>query len=153
MALIQATPVRLALLDANGSKLKTLFLPIPDWDGIHLDWEERGKTWDLDDGGEVSRIVGFLPVLRLRWSHYDERPGMGYPIGTGDGQRPTLEDLLWFLSQPSGRIRISPGLNAGAFTVNRTQHRGIGKRGLFYTGLEVTFRGRHAQPTQQLEVF
>lgn len=151
--LLQVGPIRLALLDAAGAKIKTLYLPAPASDGLNLEWEEKGTTWDLDDGGEMSRIIGFLPVLKVQWRTYDERPGRGYAIGTGNGQRPTLEDLLWFFSQPSGRIRVSPGLSAGGFTVDRCKVRGIGKKAAWYTGVEVTFRGRHAFATETLEVF
>lgn len=151
--LLQAAPVRLALLDATGVKLKTLYLPMPDLDGFDLSWDERGRTWDLDDGGELTRVKGFLPVLKVRWSAYDDRLGRGYTIGTGDGQRPTLEDLLWFLSQPSGRLRVSPGLASGGFTVNRARPKGIGYKAGYYTGIEVTFRGRTALPSMGLEVF
>lgn len=152
MPLLQTGPIRLALLDASGTKLKTLYLPAPDKDGLGLEWAERGKTWDLDNGGQMSRLVGFLPILKVRWGAYDERPGQ-YAIGLNDGNRPGLEDLLWLLSQPSGRIRVSPGLSAGGFTVDRPQVKPIGRKGTIYTGLEVTFRGRTAQPSMALEVF
>lgn len=152
MALMQLGYLRLALLDAQGSKLKTLILPPPDKNGFELDWEFKGNTFELDNGDEITRALGYLPVLTVRWAAYDERPGQ-YSVGLLDGQKPSLEALLDLLSQPTGRLRISPGLSAGGFTVDRAIVKPIGRKGLIYTGLELTFRGRHVQPTRALEVF
>ncbi len=153
MSLLQASPLRLAVLDASGAKLKTLILPTPVEGGLELEWVDKLHTWELDDGGELTRTLGYLPQLTVKWTYYDERPAGRYPLGTDNGQRPSLEDLLVILSQPSGRLRVSPGLSAGGFTVDRCQVKPIGRRGLVYSGVQVVFRGRYARPTRSLEAF
>lgn len=151
--LLQPGPLRLALLDANGAKLKTLYLPTPDMGGLEIDWDEKSHTWELDTGDELTRKLGYLPVLTCKWSGYNEAPGGRYPLGTLNGQRPSLEDLLVLLSEPTGRLRVSPGLASGGFTVNRVTVKPIGRRGAIYTGLQVVFRGRYVRPVRDLEVF
>jgi hypothetical protein len=150
---LQTGVIRLALLNTDGTKAKTLLLPPPTPGGVDLEWARKATTKELLDGSERTRLRGYLPVLTCKWPAYDDRTGQGVVIGTADGQRPALEDLLWFLSQPTGKIRVSPGTAAGGFTVDSIQVQPLGKKGPFYTGLQVVFRGRDALPTMTLGVF
>lgn len=154
MSVLQTGVIRLAYLASpGGAKVKTFYLPPPSRGMPTVDWEDDADTVRLVGGGRRTRRDGYVPVLAVRWNVYDDRAGQGYAIGTADGQRPALDDLLWYLSQPSGMLRVSPGLTAGGFTVDRVEVKPVGKRGEFYTGLEVTFRGRDAMVTRTLEAF
>ncbi len=148
--LMQVGPIRLALLASiGGAKVKTLILPAPSQDGKELEWAEKASTQELIDGSERTRRLGYLPVLTCKWTAYDDRG----PLGTGDGQRPGLEDLLVLLSQPTGMLKVSPGLAAGGFVVDSAKVKPIGKKGNSYTGLQVVFRGRDILPTMALGAF
>jgi hypothetical protein len=152
--LLQTGIVRLALLaTVDGVKVSTAYLPPPSVKGMNLEWDKKASTKDLVTGGERTRVRGYLPVLTCTWSVYDERPHQGYVIGTGNGQRPGLEDLLGMLSQPTGMLRVSPGPSAGGFTVDSVQVRPLSKEGDFYTGLQAVFRGRDPLPSMTLGVF
>jgi hypothetical protein len=151
--LLQTGIIRMALLNADGSKATALYLPPPNRDGLSLEWARKANTWELLDGSERTRLLGYLPVLTCKWTVYDDRPGQGYPIGLQDGQRPPLESLLWYLSQPTGKIKVSPGLQAGGFVADSIQVQPISKAGSIYTGLQVVFRGRDTLPTMTLGVF
>ena len=154
MVMLQTGPIRLAFLNSGGAKLATFVLPSPSQKGLSLDWQKKATTVELVDKSQRTRLDGFLPKLSVKWTAYDERPGQGYVIGTGDGQRPTLESLLWYLSQPTGLIRVSPGLAAGGFTCDTIDVQPIAKvNGAFYGGIEVVFWGRDIQTTRVLEVF
>jgi hypothetical protein len=118
-----------------------------------MEWVRKSNTEDLVTGGERTRVLGYLPVLSFKWNAYDERTGQGYPIGTSDGQRPGLEDLLVFLSQPSGFLRVGPGLNGGGFTVDSVTIQPFGKKGNVYTGFQAVFRARDPLSTMSLGAF
>lgn len=153
-ALLQVGPIRLAVLDTDGAtKLKTLILPPPSVDGLELDWEDDSTTVKLATGGRRTRRIGFLPILTVRWKAYDDIPGGGVTIGTANGNRPGLEDLMVILSAGTRGLRVSPGMIAGGFTVDQVVTKQIGKKGTIYTGLQVTFYGRDATATKALEVF
>lgn len=152
--LLQTGPIRLALVDSGGTKLKTLYLPPPDKDGLDLEFIEKSSSAELIDGSERTRLLGFLPTLNVRWKYYNEQTGFGYAIGTNDGQRPSLEALLKILSGPTNTLRVAPGPAVdGGFTVDRVQVKGIGKVGNTYTGLQVTFRARNVRSDRSLEAF
>jgi hypothetical protein len=152
--LLQTDVVRLALLaTVDGAKVKTVYLPPPSVKGLNLEWDKKASTKDLVLGGERTRVRGYLPVLTCTWSAYDERPGQGYAIGTANGQRPCLEDLLVLLSQPTGMLRVSMGRSAGGFTVDSVSVKPLGKEGPYYTGLQVVFRGRDPLSTMTLGAF
>lgn len=149
MALLQTGPVRLAVLNSDGSKAKTLILPAPDKGFPTLEFEEKTLTRELVDGSERTRVLGYLPVLTLEWGVYPD----GQATGTGDGQTPTLEALLEILSGASGTLRVSAGTTAQGFTADRAAVKEIGRRGAFYTGVAVTFRGRSSRASRTLETF
>jgi hypothetical protein len=151
--LLQSGPIRLAFLDSYGGKVKTLVLPAPDRGMPALEWARKSTTVTLVGGGERTRVDGYLPILTLKYKVYDERPGQGYTIGTADGQRPQFVDLLWYLSQPTGRLRVAPGLTAGGFTVDAVTVKPITIRAGLVTEVDIVFRAREVQPTMTLEVF
>lgn len=152
MDLLQVGKIRLGVLDINGALTKTLILPAPGKDGIELDWEEVATTVSLVDGGRRTRRIGYLPVLLVRWPVYDDEARPGVTIGTGDGQRPSLPDLLGILSATTGRLKISPGMSAGWVLCDQVTTKQIGKRANYYTGLQATFYGRDPRTTKSLEI-
>lgn len=152
--ILQTGVIRLAVLSSvNGPKAKTLYLPPPAKDGLSLEWERKSTTKELVNGAERTRVLGYLPVLTCKWSLYDDRLGQGYTIGVADGQRPDLESLLAVLSNPTGLLKVSPGLAAGGFVVDSVAVHAIGKKGTYYTGIQVVFRGRDPLTTMSLGVF
>jgi hypothetical protein len=154
MAFLQTGVIRVSpLVAVGGAREKTLYLPPPSVDGLRLEWLEQASRAELIDGSPRTRRLGYVPRLTVRWNVYDERPGQGWVIGTGDGQRPGLEALLGVLSCASGRLAVSPGLLAGGFVVDDVNVRAIGLKGPVYSGLEVTFTGRDVFSTRTLGVF
>lgn len=153
--LLQPGVIRLALLTTvDGSKLKTLYLPPPARDGLSLEWLEQSSTMTLVSGSPRTRLLGFVPVLTVRWNVYDDRSGQGYTIGSADGNRPNLDSLMLLLSNPTGLIRVSPGPSAGGFTADSIQVKSFGVISpTFGSGLEVVFTGRTLVSTRSLEVF
>lgn len=152
--LLQVGPIRLAVLASDGTtKTKTLILPPPSRDGLELDWEEDSTTVKLVGGGRRTRRIGYLPVLTVRWKAYDDLANPGITIGTANGNRPSLEDLLVILSAATRGLRVSPGASAGGFTVDQVVTKQIGKKGPVYTGVQATFYGRDPLATKTLEVF
>lgn len=151
-----ATPgaIRLAVLNGvGGAKLKTLWLPTPSKGTPEIEWVTKAVEKDILGGSERTRILGYIPTLTVNWKPYDERSGMGYTIGTSDGQRPRLEDLLKILSVASGTLKVSAGKTGGGFVVGRVK---VGKVQLVGHGLgsvSVTFRGRDIVPEMRLEAF
>jgi len=151
---LQTGPIRIApLASVGGSKIKTLYLPSPDKDGLTLEWIEKVSQVDLIDGSPRTRLLGFVPQVVARWNNYNDQPGYGFSIGISDGQRPDLESLLSVLSCRSGLLSVSPGVSAGGFVVDRISVQPISKRGGVYSGLEVTLTGRSVMPTRTLGVF
>jgi hypothetical protein len=143
------------VLNADGTKAKTLYLPPPDRKNPKLEWETKGTKQELLDGSERMRVLGYLPVLTLKWSAYDDRPGQGYTLGTADGQRPTLEQLLQVLSGTPGTLRVSAGpAPAGGFTCGEIK---VGGAVLLAPGiggdLQIVFRGRQVLSSRYLEAF
>lgn len=153
MSLMETGVIRLATLDGDGDKLLTYYLPAPSMDGLELEWEEQSSTVTLATGGRRTRRVGFVPTLTVRWKLYDERTGQGYSIGIGDGERPTLEQLLVILSQATNTLKVSPGPAAGGFVVDQVVVKPIGKKGPYYTGLQAAFHGRVSTDTRTLGTF
>lgn len=148
-------PIRLAVLNADGSKAKTLYLPPPDKKNPKIEWEVKGTKQELLDGSPRMRIQGYLPVLTVKWSAYDDREGQGYALGTDNGQRPTLEQLLRILSGPPGTLRVSAGpAPAGGFTCGEIQVGGAVLLGAGIGGdLQIVFRGRQVLSGRYLEAF
>lgn len=149
--ILQPGPIRLATLDAGGNKTKTLWLPTPAKGSPALEWERKSTVWTLVDGSERQRLLGFLPVLTVRWQIYDDTAGNGYTIGTADGNRPSLDQLLVLLSAASGGLKVSPGRTAGGLVVGALSVKPVVLAGAgFAQGLEVTFRGRDVRPDMTL---
>jgi hypothetical protein len=155
MTLSLPGPIRLAVLSGiGGAKVKTLWLPSPSKQLPELSWEKKAIAKDLVEGSERERKLGYIPILRATWIPYDERPNKGFVIGTLDGQRPLLEDLLVILSMPSGWLKVSAGPgSAYGFVVGRVETGKLPMRGQGLLDLEVTFRGRDVVSTQSLVVF
>lgn len=152
MPVLVAGPIRLAVLDGAGNKLRTLYLPTPDMGGLELGWEEKDNTWDLLNGDPLTRSLGYLPVLTCKWSSYDERPEGRWPLGTANGQRPCLDDLLVILSGPTRTLRVAT-LTGGGFTCDKVQVRPYQRRSLIASGIQVTFRAAKVRSQRDLEVF
>lgn len=155
MTLSLPGPIRLAVLSGiGGTKVRTLWLPAPDKKQPELSWDKKAITQELVDGSERERKLGYIPILRVAWRPYDDRPGEGYTIGTADGQRPAAEDLLKLLSYPSGWLKVSAGpAPAYGFVVGRVEVGKVPLIGRGFYDLEVTFRGRDVQADQSLVVF
>jgi hypothetical protein len=131
--------------------VKTLLLPISREDGMDLDFVPKGETRELEDFSESTRKMGYLPVLRVAWDYYDERSDQLPTLGTGDGQRPSLADLLVIICAPSGRLRVQAGPGAGWFRVDRVTPKpiGVAPNGL-PKGVELVFHGKDILPTMAL---
>lgn len=155
MTLSLPGPIRLAVLSGiGGAKVRTLWLPAPAKQNPVLSWEKKAIAQDLVDGSERERKLGYIPILKASWHPYDERAGQGYTIGTADGQRPPLEELLKILSYPSGWLKVSAGPGAAyGFVVGRVETGKVSLLGPGYMDLEVTFRGRDIMSDQSLAVF
>ncbi len=154
--LITPGPIRLAVLNSiGGTKLKTLYLPQPDRKFPELEWVAKETNQDLVDGGERTRRLGYIPVLKVRWTPYDDRAVFGYTIGTSDGQRPTLEQLLPILSMASGFLKVSlgNGTTPYGFVVGRVDVDKMPFRNTGFTDLSVTFRGRDIVADRTLGAF
>ena len=148
-----AGPPRLAVINSAGVVQKTLQLPPPrKGDGIGLEFIPKGVDRELEDFSESGFAAGYLPVLTLKWDVYDDRGGNGVTIGTADGNRPSLLQLLEILSV-RGLLRVSPGpAGTGSFRVESAKPSGIGLAGRnFGRGVSVTFRGKNPLPTMALE--
>ena len=147
---------RIALLDATGVKVKTLFLPPPDKvGGVTLEWAEKGTYRDLYDGSEFTRRYGWIPQVVLKWGAYnDVLPTLGLTIGGLDGNLADMDSLLGILDAPIGCIRFSPGPRAGGFLVKRVVIAPIGVAGGgIATGLQLTLRGGDKYSAKILEAF
>lgn len=139
---VPGTP-RIALLDSNGNKLRTLYLPPPDrTGGIGLQWVEKAFDANLIDGSESCRRLGWLPQLKLKWSTYnDVLQTQARPIGGNDGDLADINSLLALLDSPVGTIKVSPGPSAGGFVVNKTTISEMSVDGPVTTDLTITLRG------------
>lgn len=161
MTLLTPGPIRLAVLAGveSSTKTKTLYLPSPAAKSLELEWEAKQIEQELVDGSERTRVLGFIPVLKCKWTPYDDkttgRTGQGAVIGNLDGQRPTLEQLLVILSAAPGTLKVSTGNGASplGFVVGRVSVGGSALRGLDMGELSVTFRGRTASADRSLGAF
>ncbi len=154
--LITPGPIQLAVLNGvGGSKLKTLILPVPDRKNPEVEWITKKIDQDLVDGSERTRILGYIPSLKVKWSPYDDRTGQGLTIGTADGNRPSLEQLLTILSATPGTLKVSLGTTGTplGFIVGRADIDKIPYHGRDFADLTVTFRGRDVYSTRTLGAF
>jgi hypothetical protein len=154
--LITPGPIRLAVLNSiGGTKLKTLWLPIPDRKSPELEWVPKETNMDLVDGSERTRRLGFIPVLRVKWSPYDDRAVFGRTIGIAEGNKPSLEQLLPILSMAPGFLKVSLGDGATpyGFVVGRVDVDKMAYRSSTFTDLSVTFRGRDIVADRTLGAF
>lgn len=154
--LITPGPVRLAVLNGvGGAKLKTLYLPTPDKNYPELEWAEKKVDADLVDGSERTRILGYLPVLKLRWTPYEDRAVFGFTLGTSDGNRPTVDQLLDILSSDPGTLKVSLGGGASpfGFVVGRVNIDKIPYKGGQFVSLTLTLRGRDVVSSRVLGAF
>jgi hypothetical protein len=147
------------LMGVDGLRIKrvsdgaVLFLPVPSFDAVSIEWAEKATTRELLDGSDRTRVVGYVPAFTAKWRAYDDRPMFGKTRGTANGQCPKLEDLLVLISGASGRWRVSPGLSAGGFLVDRCEVKPLGKQGRAYTDVQITFKSREIFPTRTLGAF
>jgi len=136
---------RLATLDPAGSGAKTasFFLPVPNNDGVKLEWVEKSDTYELIDGSEGIRLFGWIPELTITWDVYDDiNPNYGYVIGSASGNQLDYTSLLTVLNTSSGFLKVSPGPDAGGFVVNKSTISAVGNTaGGMATGVDITFRG------------
>lgn len=150
--LVYPGPPRLAVLNPDLSVLKTLVLPPPKkGDGISLEFIHKGIDRELEDYSESGFTAGYLPVLTLKWDVYDDRTRPGVTIGTADGNRPSLLQLLDLVSV-RGLLRVSPGpAGTGCFRVESARAGGIGLTGPGYgRNVSITFRGKGLLSTMAL---
>lgn len=164
MYLLPGTP-RLAVLNPDGSKAKSLWLPMPDKGLPKIEWEQRKVATDLFDGGKAIRRLGFLPKLTLHWAIYLDQiqasfqegvtvGAWGQVIGANDGQMPSMNDLLLILSAAPGSISVSPGPSAGGFIAQDWDIKAIGTNPLGQAeGVEIAFEGGTVMSTMVLEAF
>lgn len=154
MSLFQPGPIPLAVLDANGNKTKTLFLP-PCGAGMRLlEFEKDAETRKIPRVGERERIFGYLPILTLKWGVYDDRAGNRYAIGTANGQRPSAEQLLQLLSVPSGTLKVGLGIGGAGFVVGVIKVSGAKLTGNGFAGeLQLVMRGRDYRSEMTLGAF
>jgi len=125
---------RLATLDPAGSGAKTasFFLPVPNNDGVKLEWVEKSDTYELIDGSEGIRLFGWIPELTITWDVY----------GSASGNQLDYTSLLTVLNTSSGFLKVSPGPDAGGFVVNKSTISAVGNTaGGMATGVDITFRG------------
>jgi len=101
----------LQVLDTDGSTvLKTVYLPAPDKGYGELEWiKKTAATWELIDGSQRERVLGYLPSLTLKWKTYPDVKGRGLNLGSANGNLARLTDLAVLLATPSGRLRVCPG--------------------------------------------
>jgi len=154
--LLTPGPIRLAVLNTlGGTKLKTLYLPTPDKGSPELEWVAKKNDTDLIDGSERSRILGAIPVLRVKWTPYDDRSTNGYTIGVADGNRPTPEQLFALIyGTASGFLKVSTGNGASplGFVVGRVDIEKISYKAAF-VNFSLTFRGRDIVTNATLGAF
>ena len=116
--------------DATQATLqKTLYLPPCDKRGVTLSWRKKFIAQDLVDGSERQRVLGYIPVLNLRWKHFNDTDHRGLGFGQNDGNMLTLADLQEILALTPGRLRVSPGLSRATRTATHQP---------FFTGDGVT---------------
>ena len=163
--LLEIGPIRLAVLDGLGNKAKTLVLPPPNAkNGLRLSWDDTGIfDYKFENGGQGTRAIErpHIPKLVVAWGPYPDLPDVDtalglYPIGNGNMQRPTWEQLVELTSSLYwGRLRISPGMSAGGFDVSKVDGKEYGLvQGTGYCEqLELTFYGTHGRSTKTLDVF
>ena len=163
--LLEAGPIRLAVLGPAGETLRTLVLPPPNAKGgLELSFQTTGAyDYEFEEGGRGTRVIErpHIPKLVCTWAAYNDHPevdeAMGlYPLGTGNLRRPRWADLVEVTSAPYwGRLRISPGMAAGGFTVSRVDDEAyrIVVGGLYCEQVKLTFHGRDGRATKTLEDF
>jgi len=132
---------RIGLL-AAGVRNATLWLPMPDAGLPQIQWIPKGSVKELVDGSEVWQQKGWIPQLTMTWSAYDDRSTEGWTLGTANGDRPAITDLMTILSGAPASFSVSPGPAAGGFVVQSWHEGPTGvEPGGFAKGLQVTFRG------------
>lgn len=128
-----------------------VYLPPPKQGGITLEFVRKFRTVDLLDGSERTRLLGYIPLLTVKWGLYIPED-TGKTLGITDECAPTLPQLLTLLSVPLGKS-ISPGTSAGYFALDTVQIKGVGVQGgvkQWYSDLEITFRGRDILSAMEL---
>ena len=154
MTLALPGPIPLAVLDVNGAKLKTLYLPPCGPGSRLLEWEKDSEIRKIPRVGERERILGYLPILTLAWPIYDDRAGHGAALGTADGQRPTVEQLLQLVSAKSGSLKVGAGVGGGGFVVGVIKASGIKLVGSGFAGdLKLVLRARDYRADMTLGAF
>jgi hypothetical protein len=94
---------------------RTLYLPPVDQPGETLvAWKKKDVRQELVDGAERMRVIGYTPVMNLKWKIYNDLSNYGITRGQADGQMLTLTDLQEVLALAPGRLRVSPGPAAPA---------------------------------------
>ena len=89
------------------SVVKTLYLPLPDKDGLQLidspfrGIEKKLLTKTAFIGGGIKKS------LTINWSYYDPK-STGKVVGIADGQTPNLADLYDVLTANQTKIMVSP---------------------------------------------
>ena len=156
---LQALPMRIAILDpgGSGSKVATYYLPPCDKQGgLSLEWVMKAVDTTLFNGGESTRLLGWLPELKCKWSVYDDLNAFyGYTIGSAAGNQLDFNSFLAVLDTNPGFLSVSPGLTAGGFVVNKVtvSNFSVTSVGSLATGVTVTFRGGTIYANKTLGAF
>jgi len=133
--LLQASPIRLKV------GTTTYILPPPAKGGLSLEFVQKATTRENLSGAELTRKLGYVPVVTAKWPLYLPSKYPQYA-----GQMPSIEELLTILSGPNKSYSVSPGLTTGGFLVDSSTVKALGVAGPYITGLEVTFRGATIGP-------
>lgn len=106
------TTPRFQILSADyASVTKTIYLPVPTRDGIHLMWEEKGtQIVELANGAKRKKVKGYSPKVSLKYSLFNDlQTENSLPIGNGNEQLPTAEQLVELLTTyGESRLAFSP---------------------------------------------
>ena len=125
----------LATANNTASRVKTLFLPMPNKGLPLVDYIEKGQVKPLVDGSEANRRLGWLPEVTLRWSVYADQiqasftEGVtmgpwGITVGPNNGNMASMADLQALLSAAPGCLEINP--NPADPTVRTITGAGVG---------------------------
>lgn len=105
--------------DATQTTLqRTLYLPPPDKREEVVAWKKESTFQKLVDGSNRERVLGYIPVMTLRWKHFNDLNSRGLGLGQADGNMLTLPDLVEVLALAPGRLRVCPGLSKAVRTAN-----------------------------------
>jgi hypothetical protein len=143
---IKVGAIQIALLSYDGLTKSTInYLPAPNkGNGVELEWDKKSFLTTLYDGSEMERLLGYVPVLNLSWSIYDDvNQTTGHTIGSANGNQLDYNSFLALLDNLPGYLRISMDGGVTGFTASswKLGKAGVMAGGNFATNVSITFRG------------